>query len=133
MPINKVVPHLKLFPTIFYYQFLEQGKAPFYVDQILDNFESVLNSLIRFESGLKPGRPALCCRAHWSAPLAMLSCSLSLPPTPSCYPMGFIVARFRLSATRGSVACAPPPSLVAQQSRCTSPTLLITDDAHHSS
>jgi hypothetical protein len=29
MSLDKVVPHLKLFPTIFYLQFLEQGKTHF--------------------------------------------------------------------------------------------------------
>jgi hypothetical protein len=42
--LRKVVPHLKLFPTIFYFQFLEHGKIPFGSVKIwanLNPFEAV--------------------------------------------------------------------------------------------
>jgi hypothetical protein len=43
--------------------------------------------------------------------------SLSLPPTPSRCPPGPVVAWSRLSASRASVARAPPLSSIAQQRR----------------
>jgi hypothetical protein len=50
MSIDKRLPHVKFFPTIFYFRFLEHRKVPFgalKVCRILNPFEIFL---IRFES-----------------------------------------------------------------------------------
>jgi hypothetical protein len=51
--IRRVVPYLKLFPSIFYLKFLEHGKAPFLSVKVWGKFESVWN---KFDSVWKPNR-----------------------------------------------------------------------------
>jgi hypothetical protein len=51
--IRRVVPYLKLFPSIFYLKFLEQGKTPFYWSKFGANLNPFEINLIQFE---KPNR-----------------------------------------------------------------------------
>jgi hypothetical protein len=105
--LSKVVPHLDLFPAIFYFQFLEQRKAPFgsvKVWRILNPFEIIL---IRFKNQI--GR-------HCAAgPMCQHRAALPRPPAPSRCPRGTAVTRSHPSAAR--VTHVPPPSTIARQRR----------------
>jgi hypothetical protein len=77
------VPYLKPFLDIFYFQFFEQGKAPFGSVRVWSKFESVWNKFDsvwgkfesvwnKFDSVWKPNRATLCCGARVSAPLRVV-------------------------------------------------------------
>jgi hypothetical protein len=95
MCIDKVVSHPSVFPTIFYFQILEHGKAHFgsvKVWRILNPFGIFLN---RF----KTASAALCCQSLLSAPDAITA---SLPPLPSAH------CRWPPGPTSPGPTCPPP-------------------------
>jgi hypothetical protein len=96
-----VVLYLKIFPSIFYFQFLEQGKIPFGSVKFGANLNPFEIKLIRFENRI--GRhcaagPACHCRAASRSPRTP-----SLPTGPRARPVPPV------SHSRSRCARLPPP------------------------